>query len=34
MARGLLESLRYGHWPDEAFDPAGASSIPIRLDSS
>jgi hypothetical protein len=34
MAQRLLESLRYRHWPDEAFDPAGAGSIQIRLDSS
>ena len=34
MAHRLLESLRYRHWPDEAFDPAGAGSIQIRLDSS
>jgi hypothetical protein len=34
MAQRLLESLRYGHWPDEVFDPATAGSIQIRLDSS
>jgi hypothetical protein len=34
MAQRLLESLRYWHWPDEAFDPAGAGAIQIRLDSS
>jgi hypothetical protein len=34
MAQRLLESLRYRHWPDEAFDPAGAGPIQIRLDSS
>jgi hypothetical protein len=34
MAQRLLESLRYRHWPDEAFDPTASGSIPIRLDSS
>jgi len=34
MAQRFLESLRYWHWPDEAFDPRGAGSIQIRLDSS
>ena len=34
MAQRLLESLRYRHWPDEAFDRAGAGAIQIRLDSS
>ena len=34
MAQRLLESLRYGHWPDEAFDRALAGRAPIRLDSS
>jgi hypothetical protein len=34
MAQRLLESLRYRHWPDEAFDPTAAGSIQIRLDSS
>ena len=34
MAQRLLESLRYGHWPDEAFDRAAAVPIQIRLDSS
>jgi hypothetical protein len=34
MAQRLLESLRYQRWPDEAFDPRGAGSIQIRLDSS
>ncbi|HJT79210.1 MAG TPA: hypothetical protein VJ739_18585 [Gemmataceae bacterium] len=34
MARRLLESLRYGHWPDEAFDRSSAGPIQIRLDSS
>ena len=34
MAQRLLESLRYLHWPDEAFDRMGASGIQIRLDSS
>jgi hypothetical protein len=34
MAQRLLESLRYRHWPDEAFDRAGAGPIQIRLDSS
>ena len=34
MAQRLLESLRYRHWPDEAFDPTAAGAIQIRLDSS
>jgi hypothetical protein len=34
MAQRLLESLRYRHWPDEAFDRAAAGPIQIRLDSS
>jgi hypothetical protein len=34
MAQRLLDSLRYRYWPDEAFDPAGAGAIQIRLDSS
>ena len=34
MAQRLLESLRYWHWSDEAFDQTGARSIQIRLDSS
>jgi hypothetical protein len=34
LAQRLLESLRYRHWPDEAFDRAATGSIPIRLDSS
>ncbi len=34
MAQRLLESLRYQHWPDAAFDPATAHAIQIRLDSS
>jgi hypothetical protein len=34
MAQRLLESLRYRHWPDEAFDPAAAGLIQIRWDSS
>jgi hypothetical protein len=34
MAQRLLESLRYRHWPDEAFDRSGAAPIQIRLDSS
>lgn len=34
MARRLLESLRYRHWEDEAFDAAAAARIPIRLNSS
>ncbi len=34
IAQRLLESLRYCHWPDEVFDPAEASGIQIRLDSS
>ncbi len=34
MAQRLLDSLRYRHWPDEAFDQAGAGAIQIRLDSS
>jgi hypothetical protein len=34
LAQRLLESLRYWHWPDEAFDRAAAGPIQIRLDSS
>jgi hypothetical protein len=34
MAQRLLESLRYQHWPDEAFNRAGGGAIQIRLDSS
>lgn len=34
MAQRLLESLRYRHWEDEAFDVAAAAKIQIRLDSS
>ena len=34
MAQRLLESLRYLHWPDEAFDRTKAGGIQIRLDSS
>jgi hypothetical protein len=34
IAQRLLESLRYLHWPDEAFDRTKASGIQIRLDSS
>jgi hypothetical protein len=34
MAQRLLESLRYRHWPEEAFDVAAARKIQIRLDSS
>jgi hypothetical protein len=34
MAQRLLDSLRYRHWPDEAFDPTAAGSIQIRIDSS
>jgi hypothetical protein len=34
IAQRLLESLRYRHWPAEAFDPTGAGAIQIRLDSS
>jgi hypothetical protein len=34
MAVRLVESLRYWHWPDEAFDLEAARGIQIRLDSS
>ena len=34
MAQRLLESLRFRHWPDAAFDPTAAGSIQIRLDTS
>jgi hypothetical protein len=34
MAQRLLESLRYRHWEDEAFDAAAAARIQIRLNSS
>ncbi len=33
VAQRLLESLRYLHWPEEAFDPAAAARRQIRLDS-
>jgi hypothetical protein len=33
MTQRLLESLRYRHWEDEAFD-AAAATIQIRLNSS
>jgi hypothetical protein len=34
MAQRLLDSLRYRHWPDEAFDRTAASPIQIRLEDS
>jgi hypothetical protein len=34
IAQRLLESLRYLHWPNEAFDVELAQAIQIRLDSS
>jgi hypothetical protein len=34
MAVRLVESLRYWHWPDEAYDAEAAGRIQIRLDSS
>jgi hypothetical protein len=34
MAQRLLESLRFRHWPDQAFDPTAAGSIQIRIDTS
>ena len=34
MAQRLLESLRYRHWEDGAFDAAAAARIQIRLNSS
>jgi hypothetical protein len=34
MAQRLLDSLRYRHWPDEAFDRTAAGRIQIRLDTS
>ena len=34
IAQRLLDSLRYRHWPDEAFDPTAARSIQIRIDTS
>ena len=34
MAQRLLESLRYRHWEDEAFDAKAAGRIQIRLNSS
>jgi hypothetical protein len=34
VAQRLLESLRYRHWPDAAFDRTAAAAIQIRLDSS
>jgi len=33
MAYRLRESLRFMHWPEEAFDVAAAGQIQIRLDS-
>jgi hypothetical protein len=33
MAQRLLESLRYWHWPEAAFDRTAAGAIQIRLDS-
>ena len=34
MAKRLLDSVRYQHWPDEVFEVAGQPRIQIRLDSS
>ena len=34
MGQRLLDSLRYWHWPDQAFDPTAAASIQIRIDTS
>jgi hypothetical protein len=34
IAQRLLDSLRYRHWPDQAFDPTAARSIQIRIDTS
>jgi len=34
MAQRFLESLRYRHWPDEAFDPAACERIQVRFDTS
>jgi hypothetical protein len=34
LAQRLLDSLRYRHWPDEAFDRSATGAIQIRLDSS
>jgi hypothetical protein len=34
MAQRFLESLRYRHWPDEAFDPSACGRIQIRFDTS
>ncbi len=34
MAQRLLESLRYWHWPDEAFDRDASGAIQIRWDTS
>ena len=34
MAQRLLDSIRYLHWPDEAFDATAARKMQIRLDSS
>jgi hypothetical protein len=33
IARRLLESIRYQHWPDEVFDRSSAAKMQIRLDS-
>jgi hypothetical protein len=34
MAQRLLESLRYGHWPDAVFDPTRCAALQIRWDTS
>jgi hypothetical protein len=34
VAQRLLESLRYRHWEEAAFDSEAAAQIQIRLNSS
>ncbi len=34
MAKRLLDSLRYWHWPDAVFDRTGCGAIQIRWDTS
>jgi hypothetical protein len=34
IARRLLESLRFVHWPEEVFDVAAARKIQIRFNNS
>jgi len=34
MAQRLLDSIRYLHWPEQAYDADAARRMQIRLDSS